>query len=257
MSVYIYTLPKAGTYFLAKLLSNMGLNDTGKHIFRTFFLDTHKFSLEENAANPSISRVNKFFVPVVRQLKADDVTFGHFPLPLNPDVALLHMQYICSYRHPRKTLTAEFIDFRFRRNDIHWLTHDREPNDQKAFEKYLEHHGTTVHLRDFQNIVLYKSLMSNPLVGEAAKGRSLFVNFNNVLRDAGEVKGIADFLHIEMSIQEAQDIHSKTLAAETKTKAVDLQIDRDALWTERAHEIYDNSLFPHTISIARDHRLDV
>lgn len=252
MSVYIFTLPKAGTYFLAELLSNMGLNNTGYHLFKTFYQDTKGHSLEDNARTPGIARCNRFFVPVVRELKEDDVAFGHFPLPLNPAVAPGHMKYLCAYRHPRKTLTAEFIDFRFRRNDIAWIRPENEPDDHRAFERYMKRHGVTVHLRDFKNIVLYRRLVGLPLSDPEERRKAFFLNFETALSDPGLTREIAGFLNIEMSQDKARAVHEKTLAAQTKTKAVDLQIDRDALWTDRIEAMFEESDFPRTVAVAQN-----
>lgn len=250
MSVYLFTLPKAGTYFLAELLSNMGLNNTGYHLFKTFYLDTKSHPLEANAETPGIAQRNRFFVPVVRDLKKDDVAFGHFPLPLNPAVAPPHMKYICAYRHPRKTLVAEFIDFRFRRTDIDWVRPEAEPDDLRAFELYMQRRGTTGHLRDFKNVVLYRRMMTLMLTEPAERKKAFFVNFEAVLADPDLVGEIAAFLGIEMSPEAARAVHQKTLGAQTKTKAVDLKVDRDALWSDRIEDLYVKSDFPRTVSIA-------
>lgn len=251
MAVYIFTLPKAGTYFLAALLSNLGLNDTGYHLSRLSYLDTKRLSLEENAETPGRAKVEKYFVPVVRRLQPDDVAFGHFPLPLNPQVAPNHMRYICAFRSPEKTLVSEFVDFRFRRRDVAWVSRQQVADDAAAFELYLERHGTVGHLSIFRRIVLYNALINHPLADPAEAGRACFVNFETVLAETDSVRRIAAFLGRAITAAEAAEIHARTLAGETKTKAVDLKIDRAALWTDRARELYEASGFPAAVAVAR------
>ena len=255
MSVYIYTLPKAGTYFFAKLLSNLGLNDTGYHLSRFSYLDTKAHSLEQNTATPGVAKIRKFFVPVVRKMQGNDVFFGHFAVPRNLHVAPVHMKYICSYRNPEKTLVSEFIDFRFRRTDVNWISRENVADDSEAFETFLEHHGLGPHLSILKNIVVYHSTVNHPLVDPEERARVYFANFETVLKEPDMVRQIAEFLGISLQEGEAETILQKTLLAETKTKAVDLEIDRDLLWTDRAREIYAASDFPRVVTMAQEQGL--
>jgi len=257
MSVYIYTLPKAGTYFIAELLSNLGLNNTGLHLAAHRFLDTKRFTLEQNATTPGIAGVDRFFVPVVRGAGPQDVLFGHFPLPRNPNIAPSHMNYICSYRSPEKTLVSEFMDFRFRRSDVPWVSREKVPDDVTAFELYLGRHGTGPHLEIFKSIIVYHSTVNHPLEHPREREKVCFVHFDTLLEQPEAVRQIAAFLEKDISLQEAQAIHQKTLATETKTKATNLEFDREALWSDRAREIFAESDFPAAIALAQDQGLQV
>jgi len=83
MPVYIQTLPKAGTYFLGEVLTRLGFDNTGIHLFQKFYLDTGKYSLEQNAKRPSTPHVRKNFKPVAATPKPTAFLFGHFPPSLN------------------------------------------------------------------------------------------------------------------------------------------------------------------------------
>jgi hypothetical protein len=257
MSVYIYTLPKAGTYFLAELLDGLGLNNTGYHMTRDAYLDTKKFSIDENAKTPAKATVMEHFASVIGRLQSNDVVFGHFPLPLNISVVPDDMKIICSYRHPVKTLVSEFIDFRFRREDIDWLSKKTIPNDQDAFAHFMKEHGIMAHLPILRRIVFYKHLVNHPLTPPLHKSRALFVNFDHVLRDYRHTKHIAHFLGFDLSEDEAKELHKKTLSSETKTKAVDLKINRSALWNDDSRATYANSGFPQSIVMGRIEGLDL
>lgn len=251
MSVYIYSVPKAGTYFFAELLEQLGLENTGFHINKDSYLDSKAFSLEANARTPSRTEVKKFFVPVIRKMKKDQFAFGHFPIPLNPHVATEHMKFLCTYRHPRKTLVSEFIDFRHRRSDVPWLSKKETPDDAEAFCKYLQRHGVGPHLTIVRNMVLLHHVLEHKLGDPALRRKSLFVNFEDALKSPAEVSRIAEFLDLPLKPAAAKALHGDVLGAETKTKATNLSIDRDALWTKEAEEIYANSLFPKAVEIGR------
>lgn len=257
MSVYIFTMPKAGTYFLAELLEQIGLRNTGYHINKTSYLDTKKFSLQQNMETPAIALVDTFFASVVWGLAPDEVAFGHFPVPLNPGVVPDHMKYLCAYRHPQKTLVSEFIDFRFRRSDIPWLSRQEIPDDREAFVVYLEQHGLWGQLNVFKNLVYYHMIAHHSLLPENQKNRAYFVNFQTVLQDAGIVRDIAAFVGRPVSEQGAENIHAAALSAETKTKTVGLDIDRDALWSDQAHSLYDMSELAPLVEIARRQGMDL
>jgi hypothetical protein len=257
MSTYIYTQPKAGTYFIAELLSNLGFHNTGIHLSMNNFLDTKRLSLEQNIATPGLASVDKFFVPVVREIGRRDVIFGHFPLPLNRHVAPPHMKYICSYRSPERALVSEFIDFRFRRSDVLWVSHDAVADDVEAFELYLERHGLGPHLSIFKNIVVYHGTVTHPLEEPKERARVCFVHFDTLLTQPNKVRQLAAFLGVEISEQTAKVIHHKTLTVETKTKATMLDIERETLWSDRARALFRNSDFPLAIARAKEQGLQV
>lgn len=257
MSVYIYTLPKAGTYFLAAMLSNLGLRDTGYHMAIHHYLDTGKYTLRENIETPGIAFTKEYFGSVMNRIGKKDVIFGHAPLPFNRNALPEHMKILCSYRHPRKTLVSEFIDFRFRRLDVPWLSGEQVPDDRAAFELYLERHGLGPHLELFKDTIRYHSLMHHPLLNPEDKNRAIFVNFETVLRDPAAACRIAEFLELPLNAEEVETARQKTLAGETKTKAVDIGIDREALWSDRAEELFSGSDFPRAIQVAQEQRIDI
>ena len=39
MKIYVYTIPKAGTYFIADFLGRIGFLNTGYHVMANYFLD--------------------------------------------------------------------------------------------------------------------------------------------------------------------------------------------------------------------------
>ena len=244
LPIYIYSMPKAGTYFFSTLLEKLGLEDTGIHLGRDTYLDTKAHSLAVNIATPSKAAVKRFFVPVVRELAPRAVLVGHFPLPINFNVLGPKGCYICAYRDPRKTLVSEFIDFRYRRQDVPWLAPEVLTDDRAAFTVFMKRHGVVGHLNIFTEFVLLRSMVVSPLGPPILQKKTYFVNFDQVRDKPETAAGIAQFLGIELADNEVMAAVHAALGAETKTRATELSLDRDALWSDEAEALYAASTFP-------------
>lgn len=251
MAVYIYTIPKAGTYFFAALLERFGLRDTGYHVSRDSFLDTKKHSLEENARTPGVAKRSGSYLQILRNLGEDDVAFGHFPAPLVWRALPQSMKFLCAYRHPRQTLVSEFVDFRFRREDVPWVSRAAIADDAEAFAEYLRRHGTTSHAAIFQSMLLHQQNLQFELAGPKEQKASIFVNFDRAMRDVNVILHIAAFVGRDLTHAEAKAALAATLGAETKTKSSDVKLDRSAFWTTATEALYQNSKFPQIEMVAR------
>ena len=246
--MYIYTLPKAGTYFLATVLEMAGYHNTGYHISRNAYLDTKSVSLETNAKTPDAARVDQFFVPVVRSLKSQEFAFGHFALPHNLDVVHPSMVFVCAYRDPQKTLVSEFVDFRFRREDVNWLSPGAIEDDCAAFELYLERHGLIAHLNIFDDFVCLANLVKNERFQRYPEHRFHFVNFDSIRGSTTELSALLAFLKLDHSPVSTANLLSAALGADTKTKADKVSVSRERLWSGRAQEMYLRSDFPALVA---------
>jgi len=252
LPVYIYSMPKAGTYFFAAFLEAMGLENTGYHIDRTEYLDTHAQPLDVNVKTPGKARVKGFFVPVVRRLTKHQVAFGHFPLPHHFDILGSEGVYICAYRDPRHTLVSEFIDFRFRRVGVNWILQSSEPDDRAAFLLYLKKAGLKGHLNIFREMILLRSIIESPLGPPVLKSNTIFVNFDQIRANPDAAMPLARFLKTELSQGEVMTRLEIAFATETKTKATTLDLDRDALWSDEAEALYAASSFPAIKAMAEE-----
>ncbi|MDT8853542.1 sulfotransferase domain-containing protein [Paracoccaceae bacterium Fryx2] len=234
MKVYIYTIPKAGTYFLADFIARLGFNNTGMHINQKRFLNTAKLDMETNARFPSRAMERQPFMKTLREMNDLDLAFGHFPVPL---MAWLFPDFffVCAYRHPRKTLMAEFVDFRFRREDLKWMARDQIPDDRDAFCAYLERHGEG-HMAVFSQMLALTLLRNEPLCGRFQTDQFHMLNFEDLLKNP---QGAADLAaRFGIGPEQAAEALDLTRNAETKTKATGLEIDREALWSDRAEDLY-------------------
>lgn len=249
MILYIYTIPKAGTYFLAELMSQIGFENSGYHLELTGYLDTKAQTLSDSASTPSQAHKKGPFYKVLKRLPDNHLAFGHYAVPLGgrfPRVITL-----CSYRHPKETLMSEFIDFRFRRNDVEWLSKEAIHDDSQAFIEYLNRHGN-VQKGIFMDMLCLAELTSNTLYTRFDSAKIFFINFKEVLKNAQEVQRIAAKLNRPISLAEAKTALANALGQETKTKAKDIKIDRDQLWSNEANQAYDQLGYDSLLSRARE-----
>ncbi len=236
MKIYIYTIPKAGTYFLADFVARLGFHNTGFHVSQTSVLNTAKLDMETNARFPSRAMEQQSFMATLRNMTDGELAFGHFPMPL---MAWLFPQFfmICAYRHPRQTLMSQFVDFRFRREDIKWIERAQIPDDRDAFCAYLERKGEG-HMAVFAQMLAITVLRSEPLCGQFQTNQFHMLNFDDLLKTPQVAIDLAGRLGILPD--RATEALEETRNAETKTKATGLKIDRTALWSDRAEQLYHN-----------------
>lgn len=235
MKIYVYTIPKAGTYLLAELIARLGFVNTGFHVNRDQYLDTHSIDPDTNARFPSRATKNQVFLRTLGDMQPGEVAFGHFPVPL---MGWLFPQfvYVCAYRHPRRTLMSEFVDFRFRRRDVPWVMPDAIPDDRAAFCEYLRQHGEK-HMVTVSQMLALTLLLNEPLCGDYRDGDTYhMLSFDRLVADPAEAERLARFLCADPAL--ARTAHAQALAAETKTKATGLDIDRAALWSDEAEALY-------------------
>lgn len=235
MKLYIFTQPKAGTYFLAGLAARLGFADTGWHVSFDGYLDTRAHDLDTNVRHPSRTAAQRPAWETMQAVPDRGLLFGHCPLPLMP-MAFPAFSFLCAYRHPRRALVSEFVDFRFRRRDVDWAMPEAEPDDRAAFLRYLEFQAPQ-HLAVLSDMLSLAGLVADPLAAAFAEDRFAFVDFERLRADPQAAAGpLSRLLCAERAAIAAA--HAATLAAETKTKATDLDLDRTALWTPAAEAAY-------------------
>lgn len=252
MKIYIYTVPKAGTYLLAEFMERMGVINTGFHLERDHYLDTKALDLKTNTKNPSASLKEGYFLAVLNSMNQGELAFGHLSVPLCA-WAFPDLIFICSHRHPKKTLASEFIDFRFRRFDVEWLSPDVIPDDQDAFLDYLMHHGP-IHMSIVSEMLAACALFKNPLFNNNDTRKAVFINFDSFLQSEKEAMKIIEFLNLDTSL--AAKAWKEALEADTKTKAKTLEFSRKALWTDSAEQIFEELHGNEMVRMGRELGLD-
>jgi hypothetical protein len=130
---------------------------------------------------------------------------------------------------------SEFIDFRFRREDVRWIARDQIPDDRDAFAAFLERHGEA-HMAVFSQMLAITVLRNEPLCSRFQTDQFHMLNFETMLKSPQCAIDLAGRLGIPSD--RATEALEQTRSADTKTKATGLDIDRAALWSDQAEEVY-------------------
>lgn len=243
--VYIYTIPKSGTYLMSGFVHALGWANSGWHVELAHVLRTLEHDAQANRERPSQSRVPGSYLRSFRALPEGQHAFGHVNPLYVPTLMLRDRGYrmLAVRRHPREVLVSEFIDFRHRRRDVDWVSEARVPDHAEAFALYLRQHGPVVRnicqqyllLQQVHALPEYESLCGGP--------RVLFMDIKAFLdegRGPALAARIAEFLGCSLGLGEAARLRTEALAADNKTKATDLALPyvREALWTPSAEAAY-------------------
>jgi hypothetical protein len=244
--VYIYTIPKSGTYLMSGFLRELGLRSSGMHIALNHTLETHAVDSATNLRSPSKAMVQKLYIDAFRSVPPRQHAFGHLS-PLYLPAGIINRrgyQFIAVKRHPREVLESEFVDFRHRRLDVDWVSESSIPDPQQAFETYLSRHGAVI--RDICiEFMLLEQIAHSPMYQHLMGGRNrhLFVDFSRFIdRGAGPrvAAGIATFLLDHTDTVDVRLAWQKALEADNKTKATMMKLpyERASLWTTAAEAHY-------------------
>lgn len=243
--IYVYTVPKAGTYFLGALLEELGYIDTGWHISTDSYLDTKKFDEATNREYPSKTQVQQFYLKTFNQIPPSHFAFGHFCPGQLLNRKAKKFFFISSYRHPQEVLESEFIDFRYRRKDVAFLAEAEVPDPIGAFELYMEKHAFIIK-NIFVNFLLFQERYLEPLYQEFFGDNNLCVDFKSLIQTP-----ISDRLltklgnYFDRSSDEMIEIIEKAKSRDNKTKSLGLKLpfDRGELWTSKAKLVYQSLKF--------------
>jgi|GEM_PF-1873902 len=261
--LYIYTLPKSGTYLMSEFLKLLGSSDTGYHIAFGKYLDTLKFSPEVNSQTPSKTVRNQLYVKTFKDIPLGSHAFGHFnPLYLAPNLIVNNkLKFICIKRNPMEILTSEFIDFRYRRTDVAFVGQEAIADPIEAFEAYMEKHSPIIGsiCRNFLLLnEVAKNVHYNEIIGS---NRFLFCDFKSFINEdtgpaiavkiahfispaldekiGGFITPVLDEDFIVSKWREALDSDNKT-----KSSGLELPFKREDLWSSNALALYEGIGFP-------------
>jgi len=254
--VYIYTVPKAGTYLMDAFLTQLGYSSTGWHISLNNYLDTTAHDEDTNRVRPGETSVARNYLNSFRRVPAGGHAFGHFNPLFVPPAMLRTLDYriIAVKRHPREVLVSEFIDFRHRRSDVGFVSAQAQPDHRQAFVVYLRDHAPVIR-NICMNWLLLLDNARSAYYREIVGDRVLFIDFKQFL-DAKA--GPEAALRVEQFLNPAQprpaervkQFWSAALAADNKTRSdsLDLPYARDSLWTPEAVARYEELGFPQLAS---------
>lgn len=243
--IYIYTIPKAGTYFLGGFLEELGYENTGWHISVESYLDTQNFDDVINREYPSQTKVSQFYLKTFRQIQPCHFAFGHFSPGQLPNRIGKGFSFVSSYRHPREVLQSEFIDFRYRRKDVKLVSESIFSDPVIAFETYMEKHAVILK-NIFINFLLFQERYLTPLYQDFFGRHNVCFDFNSLIEESipdPVLERLATYF--ECSTDEMASLVEKAKIRDNKTKSVGLQlpISRDELWTDQTEQIYKELKF--------------
>lgn len=246
--LYIYTMPKAGTYLLSSICEEFGISNSGCHIGFGGYLDTRNHEAEVNRYQPSATRVNQTYIKTFKQC-AGLLSFGHLSPSFLPPGVFLNTQVIVSFRDPMETLISEYNDFRFIRRDVRFCSPQNVVDDITAFGLYLERQAPVI--RDIMiEMSRYLDCFSQPLYAAKYHGHlPIVINFSQLKSPDYRLwldEVFARFLpHCSMTFGQALDA---TYGKQTKTKSSGYPFDPELLWSG------DNQALVRPLRLKRLHK---
>lgn len=253
MKLYIFTVPKAGTYFLADFIGRLGFENTGFHVSANSFLNTKKLDLQTNTRFPGKAKENRICMRLLREVGHGQLAFGHLSVPILSPL-FPAFRFVCAYRHPRTTLVSEFVDFRFRRLDLPQFSAQEIPDDRYAFCTYLERRAQG-HLGHLSEMIAVALLRNEDCYAHLTADRAYMLNFDKLLQSPGECRELCAWLGLDP--ETGPPALDQTRATDTKTNATGIELDREALWSDRARELYARSGAEDLVRRAREVGLDI
>lgn len=230
--LYIYTMPKAGTYLLASLCEELGMVNSGRHISFTSYLDTLAFPAKVNRHYPSKTRIQQQFIKTFKQ-SMGQTTFGHLSPSFLPPGIFYSTDIITAYRQPLEVLVSEYNDFRYIRKDVRFCSIETEENDVRAFELYLKRQAPVI--RDIMiEMARYFDCFSQSLYApKYARAVPIIINFNR-LKDSNYIEWLEKVFtyFLPNGSIGLNDSLKSTYNKETKTKSHEYPFDIDTLWTD-------------------------
>ncbi|MDD9897779.1 MAG: sulfotransferase domain-containing protein [Candidatus Melainabacteria bacterium] len=227
--ILLTTIPKAGTYFLAEILSEIGAKNRHLHVAKNHAENLLRFGEEVNKFTPSKAKLPLKLDQALYTVQAGEFVFGHIAKPLLNDFALENFKIIYSYRDHKEAMQAEFYWFREIRRDMQEeFTRHSDLSAQDHFIKYLEIFGPT-RVRLFKFLDMWKD-----------EDGVTQIDFNQFRSDKAyaqkKIIEIGNDIGIPVDEARAAEILETCLNKDTKTK-----VKRNksiSLWNDEAEKIY-------------------
>ena len=250
--IYIFTLPKAGTYFLADLISRFGFINSGRHIAVNHYVDNRHADLERAARRPCDFIVRQSYIDSLTEVPESGLCYGHTSPMIFPPYISRQFVVVACRRNPRDILISEFIDFRFRREDVEWITQDAIADHKLAFIEYLRINGPVI-ASIIADYVAYRALRSaSYYISTRSLGAYLDITYESIFSAPLEsMRAISNCLGCDFDDDKLISIFESAASAENKTKTIGQQfpVARGDLWTDEAERQYRKLNFPLLTSL--------
>lgn len=228
--ILLTTIPKAGTYFFAEILSEIGATNRHLHVAKTHAETLYYAPEEVNRFTPKKAKVPLTISQALYTVLPGEFVFGHIAKPMLEELFLNRFKIIYSYRDHKEAMQAEFYWFREIRRDMEEeFNKFKHLSVEEHFIKYLEIFGPT-RVRLFKFLDMWR---------HTAGVLSIDFNKFRAERDYARDKVIEISKHIGMEVDsaKAEEILDTCFNKDTKTK-----VKRDKsinLWTPEAEKIYE------------------
>ena len=246
--LYIYTLPKAGTYLLASLCESFGIVNSGCHIGFSGYLDTLAHPAKINRQRPSATRIPQQYIKTFKQCSGK-LAFGHLSPSFLPPGVFHATQVIASYRDPLEILASEFNDFRFIRHDVKFCSRNVEPDDALAFGLYLQRQAIVI--RDIMiEMSRYLDCFTQSLYAQKyCDSLPLVIDFNR-LKKPEYLQWLNHVFSrfLPNAALEFDQVLTATYSKPTKTRSRGYSFEVDSLWNQ------DNLAIVKPLRLKRLHR---
>ncbi len=159
-----------------------------------------------------------------RQIPTNHFAFGHFSPGQLPNRITNRFSFISSYRHPREVLQSEFIDFRYRRKDVKFISEAEIPDPLIAFQTYMEKHAMIVR-NIFLNFLLFQERYLKYIYRDFFGANNLCIDFQSLISETVSGQILVRLANYFRCSTDEIAIHLlKAKIRDNKTKSVDLQL---------------------------------
>lgn len=231
--ILLTTIPKAGTYFFAEVLAEIGATNRHLHVARNHAENLLLCDEEVNRLTPSKAKIPLELSQALYTVQGGEFVFGHIAKPLLDQFFLDRFNIIYAHRDKKAAMQAEFYWFREVREDmLYKFAQYNDLSPEKHFIKYLEMFGNS-RIRLFKFLDLW--LEDNNVIS---------IDFDKFRADhdyaAESIFALAEHVGMPVSHDRAKEILESCLNKPTKTK---VKRDRSVnLWTDEAEELYQKLL---------------
>ncbi|GIW47380.1 MAG: hypothetical protein KatS3mg078_1257 [Deltaproteobacteria bacterium] len=241
--VFLLSIPKSGTYLIAKILENMGIENCNVHI-STHNIQDNRFAPKELLqAEPSRFQVPIPFVLSTRLIYPGQFAFGHIPCFDNEQKLLKDFKKIFSFRELRDMIISTVRYYSEIRRDID-LAFNKDPEKRRLVKEFLNTPLGTQKVKLWFQLwgIEYFNLVQSMLPWKEVED-VLSLRFETIMGDDGEknqiflIKRIGDFLGVKLAHEKIKYILSSSIGSWTITYSGRRTVHA-RWWNEELEELF-------------------
>jgi len=206
----IISIPKAGTYLAAELLTNIGIVSAGLHVSLIHLEDYRFYTYNDLANRDEVFRTIPLYMTSAI-IQSGQFIVGHIPYSIEAENMLLNYRRIFVYRNLRDTIVTTYRgDTTDKRGTPEMRSILAIENQSKRMSKYLEIFGESL-FKDIKDIAQWSK-------------RDVFkLQFETLMGDFGKekqhecMKDLCTYLGTETSPDDIANVLSRTIGKRTLT----------------------------------------